>query len=253
MKTYKEAKNFMEDGRNPKDRPISSRASTRVQRRDENTIAVKYHETDVVTYKADGTYILDSGGWKTKTTQARIEEYTPFYINQIDGVWFLSSVLADNTINFKDGIEIHIDQDRQEITAEGQKRWEQVENDSNLRKKITEYSKAVSEALVNGELEAPSRSDCEECRELLKYTDGEYHRTTPGHIRQHVINDEYIPSLVAYVITQPQMSEFCERKARLLLAGAEELPLAGFLSAGLKRQLTSAMKRYLKISLNLVV
>jgi hypothetical protein len=41
---------------------------------------VQYHRTDVVTIRRDGLYRLDSGGWRTRTTMARIEEYAPVRI-----------------------------------------------------------------------------------------------------------------------------------------------------------------------------
>lgn len=42
---------------------------------------VRYHETNVVTIREDGLYRLDSGGWRTRTTMARIEEYAPVRIS----------------------------------------------------------------------------------------------------------------------------------------------------------------------------
>src|SRR5690606_790109 len=39
--------------------------------------AVKFHATDVVTFYPDGRIRLATGGWLTKTTADRIEDYTP--------------------------------------------------------------------------------------------------------------------------------------------------------------------------------
>ena len=41
--------------------------------------AVRYHSTDIVTYRKDGSIVLSSGGWRTSTTKERINEYIPFY------------------------------------------------------------------------------------------------------------------------------------------------------------------------------
>jgi len=44
-------------------------------------IAVKFHSTDIVTYHEDGSITLDSGGWLTRTTRNRMNEFTPFSIS----------------------------------------------------------------------------------------------------------------------------------------------------------------------------
>lgn len=43
--------------------------------------AVRYHETDIVTYHGDGSMTLDCGGWATSTTTNRIWHFTPFVVN----------------------------------------------------------------------------------------------------------------------------------------------------------------------------
>ena len=40
-------------------------------------IEIRYHDTAVVTMYPDGTFKLDTGGWYSRTTRARIEEYLP--------------------------------------------------------------------------------------------------------------------------------------------------------------------------------
>lgn len=39
--------------------------------------AVRLHRTNVVTYHPDGSIVLDSGGWQTVTTKARMNAHTP--------------------------------------------------------------------------------------------------------------------------------------------------------------------------------
>jgi hypothetical protein len=50
--------------------------------------AVRYHETDVVAFHADGTATLTDGGWATPTTRARING-CGFYVWQAGHVQFL--------------------------------------------------------------------------------------------------------------------------------------------------------------------
>lgn len=40
---------------------------------------IRLHDTDIVTFK-DGVYYLNNGGWATRTTHARMNEFTPFHV-----------------------------------------------------------------------------------------------------------------------------------------------------------------------------
>jgi len=51
--------------------------NTWLERRNGEHIAVRLHQTDVVTYRVDGTTVLDSGGWRTVTTKDRINRFGP--------------------------------------------------------------------------------------------------------------------------------------------------------------------------------
>lgn len=54
-------------------------------------IAVRLHETDVVTFHADGTATLNTGGWFTMTTKDRINHWLPagIRLESNRGRWFL--------------------------------------------------------------------------------------------------------------------------------------------------------------------
>ena len=66
--------------------------NTYLQRRDNGDIAVKLHNTDVVTYKPNGDCVLNSGGWRTPTTKERINLYAPIrWLSQVDGVWWVTT------------------------------------------------------------------------------------------------------------------------------------------------------------------
>jgi len=52
--------------------------ATTLYRLDARQIAVRYHETDVVTYNGDnGIVAIRSGGWATMTTSSKIHTYCP--------------------------------------------------------------------------------------------------------------------------------------------------------------------------------
>jgi hypothetical protein len=41
---------------------------------------IRLHDTDIITFK-NGKYILDNGGYATRTTHARMNEFTPFMVS----------------------------------------------------------------------------------------------------------------------------------------------------------------------------
>jgi hypothetical protein len=56
-------------------------------------IALKYHDTDVVTYNSNGLVVMDTGGWRTSTTKLRFNESyakLPVSVWANKGVWFVS-------------------------------------------------------------------------------------------------------------------------------------------------------------------
>lgn len=57
-----------------------------------DAIHLKLHDTYVVTWYADGRVKLNSGGWRTVTTKARINEYlnSGYGVEQELGQWYLT-------------------------------------------------------------------------------------------------------------------------------------------------------------------
>lgn len=77
-------------GRCSKSRKVAN--NTYLERRPGGDIAVRLHATDVVTFHADGTATLNSGGWLTVTTKERINRYLPsgIVLHSVKGRWFLA-------------------------------------------------------------------------------------------------------------------------------------------------------------------
>lgn len=63
--------------------------STVLYKVDDSAFAIRYHDTDVVTIHDDGSFTLFTGGHRTVTTKARINEYSPARISQKDFSWYL--------------------------------------------------------------------------------------------------------------------------------------------------------------------
>lgn len=110
-----------------RDRPVPRKKAannTYVERRDADTIAVRLHDTDVVTYHADGRITLDTGEWYTVTTKERINRFTPanIHIASNRGRWIVAHhvIAYDNyytapdwtdTVPFADGMELREGED----------------------------------------------------------------------------------------------------------------------------------------------
>lgn len=75
MTNYIQAKEYL---KNKTDRPLPGKA-TRLQTRPDGGIAVRYHNTDVVTYYPD-RIVITHGGWQSRTTAMRVQEYVPTLI-----------------------------------------------------------------------------------------------------------------------------------------------------------------------------
>lgn len=81
--------------------------NTYLQVRSPDTIAVRLHNTDIVTYHRDGNVMLDSGGWLTPVTKDRMNRYTDARIASTKGVWDVAWGSA--TYGFADGMVLHPD------------------------------------------------------------------------------------------------------------------------------------------------
>ena len=144
-------------------------------------IIIYYWSTPVITINPDGSTVLKSGGYLTKTTKRRIEENTDIMINQINSIWY---VLTNRSIPgkrdksmFYDGITINR---KGKIT-------------SGIRvppvKEITRFKKDVGK-LVNlitvENLPVPDDGDCLICR-----FDFVRKKATADHLLSHV-QEQYI-------------------------------------------------------------
>ena len=97
-----------------KQKNVPSIRSTILHRLAEDRIALKYHATNVVTAHRDGSITLDSGGWRTATTKARMTDairtgggaFGGVYSNK--GEWILYRCDGVN-VPYADGITIAAD------------------------------------------------------------------------------------------------------------------------------------------------
>lgn len=78
ISNYESAEAALANNRDKNKRKLER--NTYLERRGDN-FAIRLHQTDVVTYKPDDSIVLNSGGWLTMTTKARINQFLPAGIN----------------------------------------------------------------------------------------------------------------------------------------------------------------------------
>ena len=183
MKTRMEAETYL----GKKDsRPIEN--NTRVERRGAGNIAIKYHNTDIVVYRPDGTIVVNSGGWHTPTTKDRINRYAGLRIWQSKSIWYIDQnlIFVDNGIINPDGSFTGFEK-YTESKAKAQRK---------LFKQIKDYCDAYMEKMRSGTLGAPSGGDCWYC--YMKTEDGKAlgDISHSDHILSHIKEKYYVPSLI---------------------------------------------------------
>ena len=116
---------------------------------------IRFHDTDIITFEGNN-FILNSGGFRTKTTKERINEYTPARIQQNKGLWFIQGKL------FYDNCKIN---SKGELISREIKVNENKIN--KLKKQIAKYVNLISK----DNLPYPDAGDCWDCS--LRTKDGQ--------------------------------------------------------------------------------
>lgn len=172
--------------------------NTYLHRTAEDTIALRLHATDVVLFHRDGSYTLNSGGWRTYTTKARINEFGPGNLYQTRGVWYLGA--GGNRYVFEDGIKVSADgaplDATPDVTAVDKLKRE-------LDRKTAAYIRGFVESFKGKGLAQPGAGDCWGCYfQLSGDKPGPAHVQPLGldHILQHMEEKYYVPSLVGNAI-----------------------------------------------------
>lgn len=175
----------------PMPKSLSYRNHTRLVRVSDDAIAIRQHETEIVTLHRDNTYELNSGGWRTVTTKARMNEFTPFRIFSKRGVWYVGPSWYDTT-EFFDGIMLTSDgkvlnpPDPKIIEARKAERKEMLAL-------INKYVKGYVNELKQG-MPTPDAGDCWLC--------SMFHDDSESHFLSHFEEEYYVPSLAVNALRE---------------------------------------------------
>lgn len=213
-------------------------------------ICVKLHGTDVLTFKPDGSVVYNTGGWHTNTTKDRMNAYGAdgFYIWQDKGVWSLGRAKGPRKL-YKDEIIIT---KRGRIIGGGTLR--ESKTALRLKKQVNEYCRAFALALVDGKVPAPGAGDCMYCH--LVTVDGHEPMgdafKSHDHIRLHIKEKYYVPSLLEHAVTAPDapISIIAKSVIGEIWAGK---PVEGSWRGIVISQVEKSLRKYIKHRLGMVI
>lgn len=161
LDTYKSLEVYLSKGKSKTNRPHSN--NTRIIKNDDGSISVVLYDTKVITFSYK-TIVLNSGGWRTVTTKAKISEFLPgnWHIYQDKGIWYISRGNRWNSMEkmvFFDGMILPNDF---KPIEKGKSSKEEIRIKS-LIKKINNYCKGLKKAIDNFKIQDPSGGDCWFC------------------------------------------------------------------------------------------
>ncbi len=182
-------------------------------------IALRYHNTEVVVWSADGILTLNSGGWQTLTTKKRISWCLPHGVRlyQEKGVWIIKVGgygddeckldEAPRANSFLDGMTIY------ENRRNGKSRFDIIgagpdpKAQRKLKQKVNIFSTIMVNKLISKELEVPSGGDCWYCHmvstENPNETMGDLSSSTSSeHLISHMDERYYVPSLLLNAVRE---------------------------------------------------
>ena len=146
--------------------------NTYLKRRSDNEIALLLHNTDIATYRDDGTVELNSGGWLTVTTKERLNRFTDASIWSTNGVWTISISTGHGTweqrnegsVVWAEGVTLHPGGD---VTGFMPRSEEAARDKRNrvMRARIKRFIKSITADRIIGAWEN-SGGDCFICRAM---------------------------------------------------------------------------------------
>ncbi len=151
--------------------------------------AIRFYETDIVTFKPDGSIVLNSGGYRTATTKQRINEFAPMLtITQKNGLWYVQA--QDQTVLFTDNMVIpphgFIGNDEDAHKALVAKKT--------VDKMVSRYIRGfVNDMIANG-ISEPSDGDCW-CCNMRNVDNPNIEPMGYDHYVSHFKENYYVPTI----------------------------------------------------------
>lgn len=199
IRSFQDGQEFLAKGRNKLERKVAN--NTYVVAR-ENAVSVRLHNTDVVTFHRDGTITLNSGGWRTVTTKARINDALgrTGYVSQDKSVWhYLPHGIGwqdkAEWVPFSDGMTVDGTTGKVLSGMEAGKAREILSG--KLDKLLRKYVKGFVDHVTENGIADPGAGDCWYC--LMHTQEGKSLGDATGnvdHLLSHFEEAYYVPALL---------------------------------------------------------
>lgn len=156
-----------------------------------DSLAIRLHSTDILTFTPDGAVTVNSGGWRTVTTKARLNEYLPAgSIGQRNGQWYwhTGATYSDGDILLPDG------------TLKTLAAPDADKESAKLRRAVNKYAALCAASLP---LDMPGAGDCWHC--VMVTTEGKTLGDATGdksHLLLHLDEGYVVPSLVYHALQE---------------------------------------------------
>lgn len=197
---YKTASELIKGGRNGRKKLANNTYLMPVK----SGIAVRLHDTDIVTIHPNNDCTLNTGGWMTKTTKERINRYSPVLIHQTNGIWYVKGQV------FTDGMKVSgLGKILSKTASVDKTEKTKRKLDTLVRNYINGFAKHVAS---NG-LGEPGPGDCWGCCmgiDAASDTKSQFKKSEPmglDHLLQHFKESYFVPSLLFKAIEDAGYSQ----------------------------------------------
>jgi hypothetical protein len=219
---------------------------TYAERRGDDSIAIRLHATDIVTFSKTGTIRLNSGGWRTVTTMERMNRYLPmpYRVRTIKRIWYLSTGGWDRNAMkavFDDGCKI-----TKGGKLVGFEKLAVIQAKLKEAKAIRDYAKSYVEALAKKEVPAPNAGDCWMC--YLETKEGQSLGEISNdidHLQSHIKENYFVGSLMMRAIKVHPISLMAKAYLSDLWNNNENQLCGSSLGKSMEEQLYKSLMRYL--------
>lgn len=217
--------------------------NTYVTRQLGGAVALRFHQTDILTAAPDGTVTVTSGGWRTVTTKARLNEFLGdgLGISQRAGLWYWCDRKSPCG-----GDVVYSDGDK--ISASGRVRGQvktqrlAVSEGARLAKRIAIYARKCGAAVP---MPVPGAGDCLYCRATTTGAMLGDAMKDHGHLEVHMEESYVVPSLVLRALTEANATDFIKS------AAFGQGGITGSMCGVAKHHVQSAVRNFMKRRLGL--
>ncbi len=169
---YEKALDFVKAGRSKVERTYAKATTFRIEG---DNIVVRYHHTDIITFKPDNTIHIYFNGYHTMTTRRRVSDIVNVRVWGANGMSEVAGTVVANRATIVNGIVTETDYKKSDE--------DQIKD---MKKKIKKYCKEYADAYPN--MDDPSGGDCWYC--------SLFGGQGSSHLLSHMEEKYYVPSLL---------------------------------------------------------